>query len=116
MLKNIHMRAEMKLSIIVVSYNMTRELPRTLLSLSRQYQRDIDDLDYEVIVVDNGSDKRLPTATVESFGPQFRYVQLENPPPSPAHALNEGVRLASGDVICLMVDGATLLSPGALEK
>ena len=106
----------MKLSIIVVSYNMTRELPRTLYSLSRAYQRDIDDLEYEVIVVDNGSDNPLPPATVESFGPQFRCIQLENPPPSPAYALNEGVRLASGDTVCLMVDGATLLTPGVLEK
>jgi len=106
----------MKLSIIVVCYNMTRELPRTLYSLSSKYQRGIDDLEYEVIVVDNGSNTPLPPSTVESFGPQFRYIQLENPPPSPAYALNEGARLASGDIICLMVDGATLLTPGALEK
>lgn len=110
----------MKLSIIVVCYNMARELPRTLYSLTRHYQRDIEDLEYEVIVVDNGSTHRIPHATiataVNSFGPQFRYVHLENPPPSPAYALNEGVRLASGDIVCLMVDGATLLTPGTLEK
>ncbi len=49
------------LSVIVVFYNMAREAPRTLRSLSRSYQQGIDDLSYEVIVVDNGSspDQRL---------------------------------------------------------
>ena len=44
------------LSVVVVFYNMRREAERTLQSLSRAYQRGIDDLDYEVIVVENGSD------------------------------------------------------------
>ena len=45
-----------ELSVVVVVYNMRREAMRTLQSLSRQYQRDIDDVRYEVIVVENGSD------------------------------------------------------------
>jgi len=106
----------MKLSIIVVCFNMGRELPRTLKSLQRSYQRGIDELDYEVLVVENGSTQPVSADTVSSFGPEFHYVFLENPPPSPAYALNKGVELATGDVLCLMVDGATLLSPGALEK
>ena len=44
------------LSVVVVFYNMRREAARTLHSLSRAYQEGIDDLDYEVIVVENGSD------------------------------------------------------------
>ena len=44
------------LSVVVVFYNMRREAARTLHSLSRAYQQGIDDLDYEVIVVENGSD------------------------------------------------------------
>ena len=46
------------LSVVVVFYNMQREAARTLHSLSRAYQQGIDDLDYEVIVVENGSDAR----------------------------------------------------------
>ena len=42
-------------SVVVVVYNMPREAPRTLHSLSASYQRHIDADDYEVIVVDNGS-------------------------------------------------------------
>jgi glycosyltransferase involved in cell wall biosynthesis len=106
----------MKISIIVVCYEMAREIPRTLGSLQRSYQRDVENLDYEVIVIENGSRQPLPEGTVDSLGPEFRYVYLDDPPPSPAYALNHGVELATGDVICLMVDGATLLSPGVLEK
>ena len=66
------------LSVVVVFYNMRREAARTLHSLSRAYQEGIDDLDYEVIVVENGSDadQRLGEEFVESFGPEFRYLDL----------------------------------------
>src|SRR5690606_7281715 len=45
----------------------------------------------------------------------IRYFYLENPPPSPAYAINYAVKQARGDVICLMVDGAHMLTPGALS-
>ncbi len=45
----------MKLSVIVISFNMQREIPRTLQSLTRQYQEGCEELDYEVLVIDNGS-------------------------------------------------------------
>ena len=44
-----------RLSVIVIGYNMARELPRTVRSLSAALQRDISADDYEVIVIDNGS-------------------------------------------------------------
>lgn len=106
----------MKLSIVVVCYNMARELPRTLRSLHRSYQHRSDDLDYEVLVIDNGSNPPLGAGVVESFGPQYRYHYLKDPPPSPAYALNYGAEAATGEVLGLMVDGATLLSPGAFDK
>ena len=87
------------LSVVVVFYNMRREAARTLLSLSRSYQRDIEDLDYEVIVVDNGSDPELRLAEeyVRSFGPHFRYLDLgADAPPSPTVALNRGAAIARG--------------------
>ena len=45
----------MALTVVVVFYNMRREAARTLHSLSRSYQRHVQDLDYEVLVIDNGS-------------------------------------------------------------
>ncbi|GHD31933.1 glycosyltransferase family 2 protein [Halioglobus pacificus] len=106
----------MKISVIVICYDMARELPRTLQSLQSSYQLNMSEDDYEVIVIDNGSPNPLADDIVESFGPQFRYVKLKSPPPSPAYALNYGVKEARGDIVCLMIDGAHLLTPGLLSK
>lgn len=105
----------MKLSVIVIAYDMVREIPRTLQSLSRNYQLEATSLDYEVLVIENGSNDRLDRTMVESFGPNFHYHYLENPPPSPAYAINYGVERSSGDILCLMIDGAHLLTPGAFK-
>ena len=106
------------LSVVVVFYNMRREAERTLHSLSRSYQRGIDDLDYEVIVVENGSepDQKVGEDLVRSFGPEFRYLDLgDEAQPSPAHALNRGMAVAGGTSICFMIDGAHVLTPGVLR-
>lgn len=108
-------KRKVRLSVIVIMYNMEREVARTLHSLSRQYQQDIDELDYEVIVVDNGSDKPLGENYVKRFGKNFHYFYLENPPPSPAYAINFGVEKAKGEFIGLMIDGAHMLTPGVLK-
>lgn len=57
------------LTVVVVFYNMKREAARTLHSLSRAYQQGIDDITYDVVVVDNGSapDQKLDPAWVRSF-------------------------------------------------
>ena len=65
------------LSIIVVFHQMRREAPRTLLSLSRAYQRGVEAIDYEVIAVDSRSSAPLDPAEVEAFGPEFRYLRHE---------------------------------------
>ena len=44
-----------RLSIVLIAYNMQREAPRTMRSLSTAMQRDVKHGDYEVVVVDNGS-------------------------------------------------------------
>lgn len=107
------------LSIVVVFYNMKREAARTLHSMTRAYQQDIEDLDYEVIAVENGSapDQKLGEEFVTSFGPEFRYLDLgEHAHPSPVFALNEGVARAGGDAVALMIDGAHILTPGVLRN
>ncbi len=84
---------QLDLSVVVVFYNMRREAQRTLHSLSRSYQEGIEGLDYEVIVVENGSDpdQRVDEELVRSFGPQFRFIDMgPDAPPSPVFALNRG--------------------------
>ncbi len=100
-----------RLSVVVVAYNMERELPKTLLSLSPSMQRDVDEDDYEIIVVDNGS---TPPVGVEAGG-LATVLHMVNPRPSPAAAINRGLASATGDLIGVMVDGARLVSPGILR-
>jgi glycosyltransferase involved in cell wall biosynthesis len=99
------------LSVIVVLYEMQRAAVRTLHSLSAAYQQEVDAGDYEVHVVENGSKHPVDRQLVESLGQNFRYHFLEDAPPSPAYALNYGVRKSRGDYVALMIDGAHILTP-----
>ena len=99
---------------MVVFYNMRREAARTLQALSRGYQEDIDDVSYEVIVVENGSDtdQRLGAEFVASLRPR---VPLPRPgrrrPPlagGRAQPRHPGGPRAS---FALMIDGAHVRHP-----
>lgn len=105
----------MKLSVIVIVYNITREAPRTLRSLSPSYQRGIAAEDYEVIVVENGSTERLGEEAVTRLGDNFHYHYLDKASPSPAAAINFGLRQAKGDLVGVMIDGARICTPGLLH-
>jgi glycosyltransferase involved in cell wall biosynthesis len=102
-------------SLVVVVYNMPREAPRTLHSLSASYQRHIDPDDYEVIVVDNGSNPPLDPQLVAGLSGNFRLIRIDPAPASPAHAINQGLAAARGEVIGVMIDGARIVTPGLLH-
>ncbi len=104
-------KAPPELSIIVIVYNMQREAPRTLYSLSAEYQRGVGPDDYEVIVVDNGSSEPLSAADVEKHGPNFKYFYLKDSSPSPAEAINFGVSQSRARDVGIMIDGARIASP-----
>src|SRR4051794_36001026 len=104
-----------QVSVVVVTYNIPREAPRTLYSLSADYQRDIAADEYEIIVVDNGSDPPLDADMVRRQVGNFRLIRIDQAPPSPAHAINRGIAEARGDVIGVMIDGARLVTPGLLH-
>ena len=103
------------LSIIVVFFNMRREAPRTLYSLTRAYQRQAHDIDYEVIAIDNGSSEPLDEEAVTGLGKQFRYYYLETASVSPSGAVNFAAAQARGRYVTVCVDGARILSPGILH-
>jgi glycosyltransferase involved in cell wall biosynthesis len=105
---------EPTLSIIVIAFNMAREIPRTLHTLSPQYQRNVSADDYEVIVVDNGSHEPLQAEMVASFGPNFRLIRLAGSP-SPAPAINIAVEQARGEAVSICIDGARMLTPGIVR-
>jgi glycosyltransferase involved in cell wall biosynthesis len=100
-----------KVSIIVISYNMNRELPRTLLSLSVPFQKGITRDEFEVILIDNGS-KVPPTASDFShLDIDLRVLSMDNPTKSPVPAINFGLKQVSGEIIGVYIDGARIASP-----
>jgi len=103
------------ISIVVILFNMDREGRRTLYSLSTRYQTGVRDTDYEVVVVDNGSTPPFPAAYVESLGENFTYILVDDARPSPASAINLGVRRSRGEYVGTMIDGARMLTPGMLR-
>jgi hypothetical protein len=102
----------LKASVVVVAYNIERELPRTLRSLDAEYQRGVDAADYEVIVVDNGSSTPVDDSVFDGLAGQFRLIRIEDASPSPAQALNRGLSEARGELVGVMIDGARMVSPG----
>lgn len=102
-------------SVVVVVYNMPREAPRTLYSLSASYQRHIAPADYEVIVVDNGSNPSFDPKVIDDLSGNFRLIHNEPASPSPAQAVNRGLAEARGEVIGVMIDGARIVTPGLLH-
>jgi len=102
------------MTIIVISYNMNRELPRTIYSLSAGYQRDISRDEYEVIIIDNGS--KIPPRMEDFAGMDvdLSIYNYENPTHSPVAAINMGLNMASGQFIGVCIDGARIHSPRVL--
>jgi len=103
------------LSVVVVAYDMARELPRTIRSLAPGYQQGIAAGEVELVVVDNGSAFPVDQAALRELAPDVRVVRIDDAPPSPAHAANVGIAQATADLVGLVVDGARLASPGLLS-
>jgi hypothetical protein len=103
--------ARRRLSVIICIYDMPREAPRTILSAGLPYQKDVTAADYEVIVVDNGSQRRLPSNYLQAVPIGVRIVDMPDPRPSPVFALNWAARnLATGDILLFAIDGARIFS------
>lgn len=101
------------LSIVVVGFDMARELPRTIQSLLPPYQQGIDIAEIEIIVVDNGS--AVPVRRSD-FGMEANVtvLRVDDGGTSPCRAINRGAALAQADRLAIMIDGARMASPGLL--
>lgn len=104
----------MQLSLVVCAYNMERELPRTVFTLGPGYQRGVEGLDYEIVVVDNGSRRPVCADALREIAPNTRVIRIDEPSPSPARAINAAVHDSAGQLIGLFIDGARMASPGLL--
>lgn len=104
-----------KLSIIVIVYRMAQQAMNTLYSLSCRYQWNVQECDYEVIVLENASDDKLDPAAVQALGKNFHYQLRPNDSPSPVTAINAGLQQARGEFIGLLIDGARIVTPRVIE-
>lgn len=104
----------MQLSIIVCTFDMDRELPRTIYSLSPTVQRDIDADDYEIIVVDNGSKIPVDQNALRQLAPNVRVIRFDPGNVSPVKAINAAMRSAVAPCLALFIDGARIASPGII--
>lgn len=105
-----------KVSVIIVCYNMAREVPRTVHSFLPPYQLDVEAGDVEIIVVENGSIAPIPPSIVAGWPANVRYHRILDAHPSPASALNIGAAISTAPVICPVIDGARMASPGLLRS
>jgi glycosyltransferase involved in cell wall biosynthesis len=104
------------LSVVVAAYDMRRELPRTVRSLSPPYQTGIDPARLEIIVVDNGSPEPVEAAWFRGIAAEVRVMRFPPGNPSPCAAINAGARTARGSMLAVLIDGARLASPGFLDR
>lgn len=102
------------ISIIIIAYNMAREIPRTVQSFLHDYQTGIEASEIEIIVMENGSTNPVPQSVISAWPANVRYVNVKQPLSSPANALNTGVEMAKGQWICPVIDGARMVTPGIL--
>ena len=104
------------LSIVMVVYDMPVQAQNTLISLSTDYQKGVSMDDFEVIVVENESPNLISDQFIESLPRNVHYYKREETQSTPVHAINFGALMAKGDYICLMIDGARMLTPGVVKN
>lgn len=97
------------MSVVIPCFNHGRYLPRTLASLTRQSFQD-----FEVIVVDDGSDDPCTLEFLDTL--ETPAIQLlRQPNRGPSAARNAGIARSRGRYICCL-DADDHLAPTYLEK
>ncbi|GAB3281265.1 glycosyltransferase [Parahaliea aestuarii] len=104
------------ISIVVIVYDMAEQAEKTVRSLFLDYQQGVHAEDYEVIVVENESPRPMAKAFINSLPANFQYHYRVDAEASPAAAINFGARQARGQHICVMIDGARMLTPGVVRN
>ena len=102
------------MSFVVVVYDMPLQAQNTVDTLKLGYQRGVSSDDYEVIIVENQSDHLMDEQFIADLPENFSYHLRREDLPTPIFAANFGASEARGENICLMIDGARLLTPGVV--
>lgn len=111
----VHMEGP-ELSIVVIVYDMPLQARRTLQSLTAQYQEGVSEADYEVIVVENQSANNIDRDFLATLPANFSYHLRAEREPTPVHAINHGAGISRGRYICIMIDGARMVTPGVVRN
>jgi len=105
----------MELSIIIIFHNNKREAIRSLYALSKKYQRNIEELQYEVLCIDSNSSEPLEPNEFKDLGTEFIFHQLTTDNPSPTDALQFGIDNSKSENLCFMIDGAHIITPNVIN-
>lgn len=100
-----------RLSIVVVAFDMARELPRTVRSLLPPYQTGVAPGEVEIIVADNGSTDPVRREWFDADAP-VTVIRVDDGGASPCVAINRAAALARAEAVAVAVDGARMASPG----
>jgi len=98
----------MKLSVIVVNYNMCALLKQSLYTLIRACR----DIDYELIVIDDASTDRSATMLQDEFSQATLILNTKSL--GMAKARNQGIEQASGEYV-LLVNADTISGKKTVE-
>lgn len=104
------------LSVIVICYEMAAQIQNTIRTLLPPYQQGVETRQYEIVVIDNGSASPLPTAVwsqADNVG--YQYVPKAKAAVNPGVAINWAVKANRSPMLCIMIDGARMLTPGVLR-
>ncbi len=103
-------------SFVVIVYDMAEQAKKTVISLGPDYQQDVVAKDYEVIIVENESANPMNTEFIEALGDGTRYYLRKDAESTPVPAIEFGASKARGKNICVMIDGARMLTPGVVKN
>lgn len=103
-------------TFVLIVYDMPAQAQNTVRSLLPDYQLDADLRDYEVLVIENESGNHIAEDFLATLPDNFHYHLREEDQPTPIHAINYGIQQARGDNVCVMIDGARVLTPGIVKN
>lgn len=103
-------------SFVLIVYDMPAQAQNTVRSLLADYQREVRPRDYEVLIVENESGNTISPEFLRTLPANFSYHLRKETQPTPIHAINYGIEHAKGANICVMIDGARLLTPGIVKN
>ena len=110
--------ADVDLSIVIVCYDMAREIPRTVESFLPPLQLGARDVSYEIVILDNGSPTPVDRKTIpRAENVDVRVIRIESAKSSPVFALNDCVaRHVRSENVMICIDGARMASAGIVVR